>query len=117
LRERAGTLTGMAAGEDMIRQQRDVMADARSVFYAGDARISWPELAHRMAELMPQHYADLTPEAVSAQLRALGVTGKSVKDKRWFESGVGQGFDLAALEDALASRQVAAGSGSSQVGS
>jgi S-DNA-T family DNA segregation ATPase FtsK/SpoIIIE len=107
-RERLGLLSGLAAGEKVNREYRDVMADARSVFYAGEARISWPELAHRMREVMPQYYADLTPEAISAQLRTLGVAGKSVKDKKHFESGVGQGFDLASLDSAIEQRQLAA---------
>lgn len=106
LREAAGTLSGLAAGEEVAREYRDVMADARSVFYAGEARISWPELAERMAHQMPEHYADLTQEAISAQLRNLGVTAKSVKDRKHFESGTGQGFDLAALDAAMARRQV-----------
>ncbi len=109
-REQAGTLSGLAAGEVVERDKRDVMADARTAFFAGEARVSWPELAARMKELMPQHYADLTPAAISAQLRALGVVGKSVKDEKHFESGVGQGFDLASLDEAIAARQVGSGS-------
>jgi S-DNA-T family DNA segregation ATPase FtsK/SpoIIIE len=105
-RERVGTLSGLAAGEDVAREVRDVMADARSVFYAGEMRISWPELAARMSQSMPEHYADLTPDAISAQLRSLGVTAKSVKDRKHFESGTGQGFDLTALEAAINRRQV-----------
>ena len=105
-RERLGLLSGLAAGEKVEREHRNVMADARSVFVAGEARISWPELAKRMAELMPQHYADLTPEAISAQLRSLGIKAKPVKDRTHFESGTGQGFDLAALDAAIAQRQV-----------
>jgi S-DNA-T family DNA segregation ATPase FtsK/SpoIIIE len=78
-REAAGTLSGMAAGEDVARQIRDVLADARSVFYAGEAWISWKQLAARMAEKMPEHYADLTKEAISAQVRALKVAPKKGK--------------------------------------
>jgi S-DNA-T family DNA segregation ATPase FtsK/SpoIIIE len=109
LRERYGTLSGLAAGEEVAREVRDVMADARSVFVAGEMRISWPELAGRMAELMPQHYADLTPEAVSAQLRNLGVVSKMVADRTHFDSGKGRGFDLESLDAAIARRQVTVG--------
>lgn len=105
-RERLGTLSGLAAGEKVAREVRDVMADARSVFYAGEAKISWPELAHRMREVMPQHYADLTPEAISAQLRALGVVGANVRDSRHFEKGVGQGFKLESLDAAIKRREL-----------
>jgi S-DNA-T family DNA segregation ATPase FtsK/SpoIIIE len=105
-RERLGLLSGDAAGETVAREYRDVMADARSVFYAGEARISWPELAHRMREVMPQHYADLTPEAISAQLRSLGVKPKPVRDATHFEGGVGQGFELASLDAAIKRREL-----------
>jgi hypothetical protein len=105
-REVLGLLSGDAAGEVVEREYRDVMADARAVFYAGQAKISWPELAHRMAELMPRHYADLTPEAISAQLRSLGVAGKNVRDNKHFEKGVGQGFELASLDAAIERREL-----------
>ena len=104
LREAYGTLSGQAAGEESDREYRDVMADARSVFYAGEAKISWPELAERMAREIPEHYAEITAEAISAQLRALGVKPKSVRDAKHFEKGVGQGFELMALDDAIAKR-------------
>src|SRR4051812_25650481 len=39
LREAAGTLTGMAAGEDIAREVHDVLADVRRVYYAGEAWI------------------------------------------------------------------------------
>jgi len=107
-RERLFLLTGEAAGEDMARQARDVLADVRSVFYAGEARISWPELAARLAEQMPGHYAEITAEAISAQVRAFGVTAKSVKDRKHFDKGVGQGFDRAALDAAIGRRQIEA---------
>lgn len=104
LREQYGTLSGEAAGEELTRERRDVMADARSVFYAGEARISWPELAERMARDMPEHYAEITADTISAQLRALKVPSKVVSDPKHFESGKGRGFDLEALDMAMAKR-------------
>jgi S-DNA-T family DNA segregation ATPase FtsK/SpoIIIE len=106
-RERLGLLSGVAAGETVARERRDVMADARSVFYAGEARISWPELADRMRRELPEHYADLNAEAISAQLRDLGVASKVVTDSKHFESGKGRGFDLEALDAAIARRAIA----------
>lgn len=79
-REAAGTLSGMAAGEDVARQFRDVLADVRDVFYAGEAWISWAQLSSRLAEQMPEHYADITKEAISAQVRALGAKEKKGRD-------------------------------------
>jgi hypothetical protein len=109
-RERLGLLSGLAAGEEVTREYRDVMADARSVFFAGEARISWPELAERMAQTMPEHYADVTAKAISAQLRALGVETKSVRDPKHFEKGVGDGFHLVSLDEAIARRMLSSGS-------
>jgi DNA segregation ATPase FtsK/SpoIIIE, S-DNA-T family len=108
-RERLGLLSGLAVGEEVVREYRDVMADARSVFYAGEARISWPELAARMAQRMPEHYADLTSDAISAQLRNFGVKPTSVRDAKHFDSGVGSGFHLESLDAAIAQRALTGG--------
>ncbi|MEQ4206298.1 cell division protein FtsK [Actinopolymorpha sp. B9G3] len=77
-RERHNTLTGMAAGEDIARQVRDVLADVADAM-AGETGLQWPTLAARLAERMPEHYADVTADALSAQLRALGVPSVDVK--------------------------------------
>jgi hypothetical protein len=77
-REKLGTLTGSAAGQEAARAARDVLADAASVL-DGDTAIQWPALALRLAERIPGHYADITAEAISAQLRSLGVPSTDVK--------------------------------------
>ncbi|MEV0592461.1 hypothetical protein [Nonomuraea cavernae] len=79
LRERAGTLTGYAAGQVMARDVRDVLADALSVFQGSETGQPWTVLAARLAERIPEHYADLNSDAISAQLRALGVPSVDVK--------------------------------------
>jgi len=72
MRERAGVLTGYALGETFAAEHRDVLADVLAVF--GDARgIHWDTLADRLAERWPDRWADLTGEAISAQVRPLGV--------------------------------------------
>lgn len=109
MRERLGLLSGVAAGEESAREYRDVMADARSVFVRSEVKISWPELAERLARELPEHYADITPDAISAQLTALGVEGKSVRDSKHFPKGVGRGFDLVSLDDAIAKRALTDG--------
>ncbi|MHB1876511.1 MAG: hypothetical protein ACYCPF_16845, partial [Streptosporangiaceae bacterium] len=78
LRLRAGTLTGMAAGEDSGRQARDVLADVLAVLGA-DPGLHWGVLAQRLAERFPDRWADATADAVSAQVRALGVPSVQVK--------------------------------------
>ncbi|GAA3180580.1 hypothetical protein [Nonomuraea roseoviolacea] len=79
LRERAGTLSGMAAGQAAIREMRDVLADTLTVFQPGESGLPWAVIATRLAERIAEHYADLTAEAVSAQLRALGVPSVDIK--------------------------------------
>jgi hypothetical protein len=68
-RQAAGTLSGMAAGEAMQREVRDALADVRAVFNPGETGLHWPTIAIRLAERIPEHYADITADAVSAQLR------------------------------------------------
>lgn len=68
-REAAGTLSGFAAGEEVVREVRDALADVRGVFVAGEKGLHWPTVAARLAERHPEHYADATAEAVSALLR------------------------------------------------
>lgn len=77
-RERVGTLTGQAVGEEIQRQVRDVLADAVSVF-GTSSRLPWQILAGRLVEHAPEHYGDITADAISAQLRALGVPSVNVK--------------------------------------
>jgi DNA segregation ATPase FtsK/SpoIIIE, S-DNA-T family len=77
-RERVGTLTGQAIGETIERDVRDVLADAATVFYA-DKSLPWQVLAARLADTFPEHYADLTADTISTQLRALKVPSVNVK--------------------------------------
>ncbi|WFE27800.1 cell division protein FtsK [Solwaraspora sp. WMMD791] len=79
LREAAGTLSGMAAGEDVTRLTRDVLADVRAVIEPGETGAQWEEIAARLAARVPEAYADTTAEAISAQVRAFGVRSVDVK--------------------------------------
>lgn len=80
-RERMGLLTGAAAGIDMSRERRDFLRDVESVFYAGEAWVSWQSIADRLAQQIPEHYADITKPAVSAQVRDLGAKEKKGRDE------------------------------------
>jgi S-DNA-T family DNA segregation ATPase FtsK/SpoIIIE len=77
-RERLGLLTGMAAGEDIERATRDVLADVLAVMGA-DSAAHWDTIAGRLAQQMPEQYDGTTPEAISAQARALHVPSVNVK--------------------------------------
>lgn len=107
-RERAGTLSGLAAGEDMAREYRDVLADVRGVFYAGEAWISWPQIAQRLSDELPEHYADVTAEAISAQARALKVPSVDGRDKAQGNKVV-KGAKVAAVDAALERRRLESG--------
>jgi S-DNA-T family DNA segregation ATPase FtsK/SpoIIIE len=80
LRERAGTLGGMAAGLEVGTAARDVLADVLAVF-AGEPGLHWPVLAERLAARFPDRWAAATGESVSAQVRALDVPSVDVKTR------------------------------------
>ena len=77
LRQRAGTLSGMAAGQD-DPESRDVLADVLAVFES-DPGLHWAVLAERLAKRVPDRWGDATGDAVSAQVRGLGVPTAQVK--------------------------------------
>ncbi|MEV5557140.1 hypothetical protein AB0L44_26070 [Nonomuraea wenchangensis] len=105
LRERAGTLSGMAAGQAAVREVRDVLADALSVFQSGETGLPWAFIATRLAERIPEHYADLTAEAISAQLRALGVPSVDIKR----DGKALKGAKKAAVSTAITRRETTTG--------
>ena len=78
LREKAGTLTGMAAGQDVTLPDRDVLGDVLAVF-GGDTGLHWAVLAERLNARLPDRWADTTADAISAQCRDLGVPSAQVK--------------------------------------
>ena len=99
-RQAVGTLSGAAAGEVVTRDVRDVLADVRAVLLPGETGASWERLAGRLAEAMPEHYADITPATVSAQLRDLGVPSVNVKE----DGRVPKGARTAAIDAAITRR-------------
>ena len=78
LREAAGTLSGVALGEDDAGPRRDVLADVLEAF-GGDNGLQWPALAERLAGRFPDRWAEATGDGVSAELRARGVPSINVK--------------------------------------
>lgn len=78
LRERAGTLTGMAVGQEAEPDDRNVLADVLQVF-GDDAGLQWPTLAARLETQIPARWTDASPDAVSSDVRALGVPSVDVK--------------------------------------
>jgi hypothetical protein len=78
IRERAGTLSGMAAGDDTAPDAMDVLRDVLLVF-GTDPGLHWAALAERLAARFPDRWADTSGDAVSAQVRKLGVPSVDVK--------------------------------------
>jgi S-DNA-T family DNA segregation ATPase FtsK/SpoIIIE len=77
IREAAGTLSGVALGEDEGAPQRDVLADVLEVT-SGVLSIHWETLAEQLAERWPHRWAEATAGTVSAELRARGVPSVTV---------------------------------------
>jgi hypothetical protein len=98
-RERLGLLTGDAAGQANDRGRRDFLADLRSIFQGARA-LHWATIAERLASALPESYAEITPDAVSAQARALGVTASQIK----IDGTNRQGCYVADLDAAIAKR-------------
>jgi DNA segregation ATPase FtsK/SpoIIIE, S-DNA-T family len=104
-RQRAGTLSGMAAGEDVTREVRDVLADVRRIYGPGERGLHWQQIASRLAEAFPEHYADMTADAISAQVRAFGVPSVDVKR----DGQVLKGAKADAIDTAINRRAAATG--------
>jgi S-DNA-T family DNA segregation ATPase FtsK/SpoIIIE len=79
MREAAGVLSGYALGETASEEARSFAADVLTIF--GEADKLWCEtITARLREHLPGGYADITPQAVASQLRALGVLVKKVRE-------------------------------------
>ena len=72
LREHAGTLSGVALGQDDSTPQRDVLADAAEAI-AGASGMHWQALADQLARRFPERWAEASGDAVRAELGARGV--------------------------------------------
>ncbi len=68
----------MAAGVEVAKDERDVLADVLQVF-GTDTGLHWPVLAERLNARIPDRWTDTTGEAVSAECRARGVPSVQVK--------------------------------------
>jgi hypothetical protein len=97
IRERAGTLSGMALGETP-REQPSVLADVLAVLGQSPG-MHWETLAQLLAERFPDRHGDCTAESVSAQCRAAGVPSVDVKQQGRSKMGCRREHVEAALRD------------------
>ena len=72
LREAAGTLSGVALGEDTGVPQRDVLADVAAVL-GGASGMHWQPLADQLAQRFPERWSEAAGDAVRAECAARGV--------------------------------------------
>ena len=105
LREQAGTITGTAAGVDVIAESptKYLLDDIRESFRVGEEGLHSSVLCQRLAEAKPDAYDGWEPADLAAQLRPYGLRPGPV----WAVPADGeaktnrQGFKLAAVLEAL----------------
>jgi S-DNA-T family DNA segregation ATPase FtsK/SpoIIIE len=100
-REKAGLLTGHAAGLEVEQKPKhDLLADARAVFASvGGDRLRYEELLERLVGLRPEIYDSWDVRRLGAELRERGV--QTVQVYREIDGKNQRGLDRADLEKAL----------------
>jgi S-DNA-T family DNA segregation ATPase FtsK/SpoIIIE len=105
MREAAGVLSGYALGETPDEDARSFAADVLTIF--GDAdKLHCATITTRLREHLTGVYADITQEAVSSQLTAVGITVKKLRETgRDAAPGVRAGCERAAVEAVAQARE------------
>ncbi|MEU4239518.1 cell division protein FtsK [Actinoplanes sp. NPDC026619] len=116
LREKAGTITGYAAGVvlDTVEVRRDtVLEDLAAVMGDKKPKVWTTVLVKLLAELRPEVYGDLTADQLRAAVKAHGVKPGQVwgNDPDTDETGNRQGYALADIHKALTERDGNGGRG------
>ncbi|MGC5054554.1 FtsK/SpoIIIE domain-containing protein [Micromonospora sp. DT48] len=76
---RGVALRGGITGPADVPTVRDVLDDLRAVWVPSERGQHWDTLAGRLADRFPEAYSAVTPEALSALVRAKGVESRNVK--------------------------------------
>jgi S-DNA-T family DNA segregation ATPase FtsK/SpoIIIE len=110
LRERAGTLSGHALGQDPDPAEAaasSLLADILAVVPADDARVWNQTVVARLAELRPEVYAGWGAEQLTAALKPYGVTTGQVwgTDPTTGEGANRRGIDRHAVAEAATERE------------
>lgn len=118
LREKAGTITGHAAGVvlDVAEVRRDTVLEDTAAVMAGKKKIWASVLVKLLAGLRPEVYADLTTDQLRAALAPHDVTPGQVwgSDPDTGESGNRQGYALTDITTAITKRDGNGGRGKSK---
>jgi DNA segregation ATPase FtsK/SpoIIIE, S-DNA-T family len=77
--QRGVALRGGVTGPADVPTARDVLDDLRAVWVPSERGQHWDTLAGRLADRFPEAYSAVTPEALSALVRAKGVESRNVK--------------------------------------
>jgi len=104
LREKAGTLSGVALGEECIVEhgRRNILEDLRAAFSAGETKLFSRILVERLARAHPDAYDGWDENDLATKLRPHGVTPKVVKaPDADGEVKSGRGYELEAIMKAL----------------
>jgi DNA segregation ATPase FtsK/SpoIIIE, S-DNA-T family len=108
LRERAGTLTGHALGEDPepADAASTLLADVLAVVPASEARVWNQTVVARLAELRPEVYGGWEAEQLTAALKPYGISTGQVwgTDPESGEGANRRGIDRQAVADAATER-------------
>jgi S-DNA-T family DNA segregation ATPase FtsK/SpoIIIE len=96
----------MPGGEDEV-EHRDPLADVHRVYRAGEAFVSWQQIAGRLRDQMPEAYADITPDAISARIRPYEVPSVN---GRAADGQVLKGAKRKDIEAAMQRREIGDGS-------
>ena len=99
IRERAGTLSGMALGESMPQPAVSVLADVAAVMGEQNG-LHWEALAVLLARRFPDRHAEMTAESLSAQCRAAGVPSVDVRFPPGRQGSIRKGCRKADVEAA-----------------
>ena len=102
MRETAGVLSGYALGETPDEQARSFAADVLTIFGEAD-KLHCETITARLREHLPGGYADITPQAVASQLRALGIPVKKLREPG--AAGVRAGCERTAVQHAAQTRE------------
>jgi S-DNA-T family DNA segregation ATPase FtsK/SpoIIIE len=100
----AGTLTGMAAGEERVpTPAADILEDLRVVFASCRVERIWSETAcEHLAVIRPEVYGGWTPAMLAAALRPYQLLPGQV----WADGANRNGYQLSELMEAMARREL-----------